>query len=180
MAECCVRITMRTNFSLIKIKDSKRRCSPFSKDFFPNVEQTEEYRHKVLKRAWLLIDIDHWDFHREVIAILMDNHILIVRYNFIKEKIIYSQTILYEDIRSITFGLCCYPDRSMMGEYSFGGVRIVHGDEPSFLTRWNPAAQTNRHTLVSHYLTYNDKERETSFYNCDEFIQMLEISQSNE
>ena len=45
----------------------------------------------------------------------MNNHILVIRYNFIKERMIYSQGILFDDIRSVTFGPCAYPDRSMMG-----------------------------------------------------------------
>jgi hypothetical protein len=31
------------------------------------------------------------------------------------------------------------------------------------------------HIFVSHHLAYNDKERETIYYNCDEFIQSLDI-----
>ena len=85
-----------------------------------------------MKRSWLLIEyvlylikikinrsifssIDHWDLHREVIVILMENHILIVRYNFIKERIIYTQIIRFDDIQSVTFGPCSYPDKSFMG-----------------------------------------------------------------
>ena len=30
------------------------------------------------------------------------------------------------------------------------------------------------HIFVSHTLAYNEKERETTFYNCDEFIQTLD------
>jgi len=74
------------------------------------------------------------------------------------------------------FGVCSYPDKSMMGEYMYGGVKIIHGDEPSFLSRWNPGAQTNVHLFVSHHLAYNDKERETVYYNCDEFIQSFDIA----
>jgi len=59
--------------------------------------------------------IDHWDLHREVIVILMDNHILIVRYNFIREQIIYTQAIRFDDIRSVTYGTCTYPNKSLMG-----------------------------------------------------------------
>ena len=54
-------------------------------------------------------------------------------------------------------------------------MKIIHGDESSFATRWNPGAQTNKHIFVSHHLAYNDKERETIYYNCDEFIQSLDI-----
>lgn len=60
-------------------------------------------------------------------------------------------------------------------EYLYGGVKIIHGDEPSFATRWNPIAQTKNHLFVSHHLAYNEKERETVYYNCDEFIQSLDI-----
>lgn len=59
--------------------------------------------------------IDHWDLHREVIVILNQNHILIVRYNFIKEAIIYTQAIPFKDIRSVSYGQCTYPNSSMMG-----------------------------------------------------------------
>jgi len=64
---------------------------------------------------FFLSSIDHWDLHREVIVILMGNHILIVRYNFIRERIIYTQVIRFDDIRSVTFGPCTYPDKSLMG-----------------------------------------------------------------
>ncbi|CAF0967776.1 unnamed protein product [Adineta ricciae] len=144
--------------------------------FFPQTDFTPEYRDDLVKRSWLLIDIDHWDLHREVIVILNDNHILIVRYNFIKEFIIYSQTIRFDDIRAVSYGQCTHPDNSMMSEYAYGGVKIIHGDEPSFFTRWNPAAQTNMHIFVSHHLAYNDNERETTYYNCDEFIQSFDMA----
>jgi len=49
-----------------------------------------------------------------VIVILMENHILIVRYNFIREQIIYTQAIRFDDIRSVTFGPCAHPDKSLM------------------------------------------------------------------
>jgi hypothetical protein len=45
----------------------------------------------------------------------MENHILIVRYNFIRERIIYTQAIRFDDIRSVTYGSCSYPDKSLMG-----------------------------------------------------------------
>ncbi|CAF0774418.1 unnamed protein product [Adineta steineri] len=146
------------------------------KGFFPQINYTNEYRDDLMKRSWLLTDIDHWDLHREVIIIIMENHILIVRYNFIKEQIVYTQAIRFDDIRSVIYGPCSYPNKSLMGEYSYGGVKIVHGDEPTFFTRWNPGAETNVHVFVSHHIAYNDKERETTYYNCDEFIQSLDIA----
>jgi hypothetical protein len=69
----------------------------------------------IFKLNFFVSSIDHWDLHREVIVILMENHILIVRYNFIKEKIIYTQAIRFDDIRSVSYGTCSYPDKSFMG-----------------------------------------------------------------
>ena len=46
---------------------------------------------------------------------IMENHVLIVRYNFIRERIIYSQSILFDDIRTVVFGPCSYPAKSLMG-----------------------------------------------------------------
>lgn len=146
------------------------------KGFFPQSQIDDEQKQKILKNVWLLVDVDHWDLHREVIIFLMENNILIIRYNFIKQRIVYSQTILFDDIRSVSFGPISYPQGSLMGEYVYGGLRIVHGDDSSFFARWNPAAQTNVHVFISHPLAYNDKERETVFYNCDDFIQSLETS----
>ena len=45
----------------------------------------------------------------------MGNHVLVVRYNFIRERIKYSQIIRFDDIRSVTYGSCSYPDKSVMG-----------------------------------------------------------------
>ena len=58
-------------------------------------------------------------------------------------------------------------------------MKIVHGDEPSFVTRWNPFAQTNTHMFTSHHLAYNDKERETVTYNCDDFIESLDAGKNS-
>ena len=79
--------------------------------------------------SFSFLSIDHWDMHREVIIMLMDNHILIIRYNFIKEKIIYSQSISFNDIRSVLFGPLCYPDRSLMGFEQRSINRLI--------SRWN-------------------------------------------
>ena len=46
---------------------------------------------------------------------IMENHVLIVRYNFIRDRIIYSQAILFDDIRTVVFGPCSYPAKSLMG-----------------------------------------------------------------
>lgn len=62
-----------------------------------------------------IYSIDHWNLHREVMVTIMENHILVVRYNFIQERVIYSQAILFDDITSVIYGPCSYPDKSLMG-----------------------------------------------------------------
>lgn len=61
-------------------------------------------------------------------------------------------------------------------EYLYGGIKIVHGDEPSVIGRWNPFIHNPHvHIFVSHQIAYHEKERETVYYNCDEFIQSFEM-----
>ncbi|CAF0750764.1 unnamed protein product [Didymodactylos carnosus] len=165
-----------SKFFSYKDQGFEKALSLIHKILFPNQELSMDDRNQLMKRSWLLTDIDHWDMHREVIVTLMQNHILIVRYNFIRNRIIYTQSIRFDDIKSVVFGPYKYPPKSIMGEYIYGGCRIVHGEEPTFLERWNPFIQTGSHTFTSHHLAYNDKEKETTTYNCDEFIESLETA----
>lgn len=47
-------------------------------------------------------------------------------------------------------------------------------DDLSFLQKWNPLSEVPFVMFTSHHILYNDKEKETEFYNCDEFIASLE------
>jgi hypothetical protein len=44
----------------------------------------------------------------------------------------------------------------------------------SFFQRWNPLSNIPYLMLTSHHILYNEKEKETEYYNCDEFIATLE------
>lgn len=62
----------------------------------------------------------------------------------------------------------------------YGAVKIVYGSEnTSFFERWNPAA-SNVPILIltSHHILYNEKEKESEVYNCDEFLANLEFALS--
>ena len=62
-------------------------------------------------------------------------------------------------------------------EYHYGAVKIRWGEDPSFFSRWNPFSNNIPYAIyTSHHIIYNQKEHETSTYNCDDFIQTLELA----
>ena len=68
-------------------------------------------------------------------------------------------------------------DDSLFSEYAYGAVKLVWGDENlGFVQRWNPFNYSTVPFIVftSHHILYNEKEKESSIYNCDEFIASLE------
>lgn len=55
----------------------------------------------------------------------------------------------------------------------------MYGEEDlSFLERWNPSSQVPFLLLTSHHILYNEKEKESETYNCDEFLASLEFALS--
>jgi hypothetical protein len=65
---------------------------------------------------------------------------------------------------------------NIKSEYLYGAVKLTFGEDPSFTERWNPLSSYNPYLIyTSHMLLYNEKERETEYYNCDEFIASLEF-----
>ena len=67
----------------------------------------------------------------------------------------------------------------MKSKYDYGAVRICWGDDENvpFYTRWNPFFDSVPYVMfTSHHILYNDKEKETEYYNCDEFIATLEFA----
>ena len=62
----------------------------------------------------------------------------------------------------------------------YGAVKLCWGDDNlSFLQKWSPVGDVPFLTLTSHHILYNEKEKETTFYNCDDFIASLEFGISN-
>jgi hypothetical protein len=64
--------------------------------------------------------------------------------------------------------------------YSYGAVKIVYGNSNlSFLQKWNPlSSEVPIIMLTSHHILYNEKEKESEIYNCDEFLACLEFAVS--
>jgi hypothetical protein len=84
---------------------------------------------------------------------------------------------MLSELKKVKFGTLKYPEGSLMGQYDYGAVRICWGDDEnvSFFSRWNPFYDSVPYImLTSHHILYNDKEKETEYYNCDEFIASLE------
>ena len=56
-------------------------------------------------------------------------------------------------------------------------MKIRWGEDPNFFNRWNPFSNNIPYAIyTSHHIIYNQKESETSTYNCDDFIQTLELA----
>ncbi|GFN74901.1 tumor protein p63-regulated gene 1-like protein [Plakobranchus ocellatus] len=129
-----------------------------------------------LKSTWLLTEIDHWDFEREKIVLLCEESMIVVKYNFINEKVYEYKRILLHIINSIGIGDFSYPNSSLMPERKHGGIQVRwdYGQELSFGQKWNPwCTDIPWITLSHHPLIYNRKENETVTYNVDEFFEAL-------
>ena len=61
-------------------------------------------------------------------------------------------------------------------EYNYGAIKISWEEDNkiSFLQKWNPLGELPYTIFTSHHILYNEKEKETEIYNCDEFIASLE------
>lgn len=126
--------------------------------------------------AWLLIEISTWDFHREKVVMLCDKAVFIVSYDFINSKISDYEIIALADLVRIKFGNLKYPDNTWMPGYVYGAVRLLWGEEQmGFLAKWSIFENSQYKTFTSHQILYNEKEKETQFWNCDEFINSLEM-----
>ncbi|KAK3702307.1 hypothetical protein RRG08_008695 [Elysia crispata] len=128
------------------------------------------------KSAWLLTEIDHWDFEREKVILLCDNSMIVAKYNFINESLYEFKRIFLHIINSIGIGDFSYPNSSLMPERRHGGIQVRwdQGTELSFGQRWNPwCTDIPWITLSHHPLIYNRKENETATYNVDEFFESL-------
>ncbi|RNA26818.1 tumor p63-regulated protein 1 [Brachionus plicatilis] len=126
---------------------------------------------------WLLIEISNWDFHREKIVMLVEKAIYVISFDFIKSKLTGYKRIAIGDLKKIKFGLLKYPKSSFMGEYKYGAIKLSWDNEEnlSFFQKWNPLSDIPFTIFTSHHILYNEKEQETSIYNCDEFIASLEF-----
>lgn len=110
---------------------------------------------------------------------LCDKAVFIVSYDFINSKISDYEIIALSDLVKIKYGNLKYPDGTWMPEYAFGAVRLLWGEEQmGFLAKWSVFENSKYKTFTSHHIIYNEKEKETQFWNCDEFINSLEMGLS--
>ncbi|KAK7497997.1 hypothetical protein BaRGS_00010868 [Batillaria attramentaria] len=126
--------------------------------------------------AWLLVEIDHWDFEREKIVLLTANSMFIIKYNFITQTLQEYRRIMLHIIDAILIGDFVYPNSSLMPDRQHGGIQIrwASGTELSFGQKWNPwCTDIPWATLAHHPILYNPKENETVTFNVDEFFESL-------
>lgn len=126
--------------------------------------------------SWLLTEVNHWDLHRERIVMLTDKTLFIITYNFISMKVLDYRRLDLGSLAGVSVGDLKYPSSSIMDPYKYGGVRLTWPETTNLAQRLNPFSNTLPElVLTSHHILYNDKEKETESYNCDEFIASLEI-----
>jgi len=125
---------------------------------------------------WLLIEIDHWDLHREKFLLLCDKSLFIISYDFIKNTRRNFKKVTLANINSVSYGNLKYTSNSLMGKYLYGAVRIKWG-EAKLIDNWNPFSKNIPFlVLTSHHILYHDNEKETATFNCDDFITTLDLA----
>ncbi|XP_064642923.1 tumor protein p63-regulated gene 1-like protein [Lineus longissimus] len=127
-----------------------------------------------VKGAWLLSEIDHWDNEKEKIIILNDNSVVVIKYDFVTEKVLDHRRVFLHMIDTVTLGDLVYPEKSLMPPRNHGGVRASwnRNQALSFGQKWNPWCTDIPYlTLTHHPLLYNEKERETITYSVDDFYE---------
>lgn len=108
--------------------------------------------------AWLLTEIDHWNFEMERMVVLTENSFITVKYDFIQQTAKDVNRIALHNIRKLQIGDLTYPKRSIMQRRDCGGIRIHYGGEenpPSIMQRWNPwSRKILFSTFMHHPLIY--------------------------
>lgn len=64
----------------------------------------------------------------------------------------------------------------LLSDYYYGAVRLSWEEDEKIgvFQKWNPFGELPYLMFTSHHILYNEKEKETEIYNCDEFISSLE------
>ena len=64
----------------------------------------------------------------------------------------------------------------ILSDYYYGAVRLSWEEDEKIgvFQKWNPFGELPYLMFTSHHILYNEKEKETETYNCDEFISSLE------
>lgn len=90
----------------------------------------------IFHSAWLMAEIDHWDHEKERLIILTSTHLMLIKYNFVAQRIEECQRIQLHMIDRIQGGPFQYPDRSMTAARIYqNGIRISW-NKKEVLTKW--------------------------------------------
>lgn len=68
----------------------------------------------------------------------------------------------------------------MNSKYRYGACKITFGERDlNVLEKWNIfSSKVPFKILTSHHVLYSEKEAETSLFNCDDFIESLDLALS--
>lgn len=123
--------------------------------------------------TWLLMEIDQWDCEKEKLVILTENSLLVIRYDFVKNRVYKEKRMPLTNIINLKAGDLVYPSSSFMPPRDHGGVRIARDKEENagFLTRWSWSGAANMPywTFCHHRLIYMEGEEDNPRYNVDNF-----------
>ncbi|ESO07919.1 hypothetical protein HELRODRAFT_98103 [Helobdella robusta] len=111
--------------------------------------------------AWLLTEIGYWDTEHEMMVLLTQESMAVVKYNFIGDNIRLWRKIYLKDINKLQIADLTYPSVTLMIPRDHGGVRL-HLGTPTFLQRWNPWCNDIPLMTFTHHPTiYNKNETDT-------------------
>ncbi|RWS24040.1 Tumor protein p63-regulated 1-like protein, partial [Leptotrombidium deliense] len=93
--------------------------------------------------VWLLTVIDHWDIERERLAFLTDYSLIVLKYDFIAQKLLKYNRIPLLRLDKVVVGSIRYPEGSLLPPRNQIGVRCMwnQGEEVHFASKWNPFSE---------------------------------------
>ncbi|KAI1309349.1 p63-regulated -like protein [Halotydeus destructor] len=128
-----------------------------------------------LMKFWLLTEISSWDIERERLVYLTEHSVLVIKFDFIRVKLLEFQRYDTRKFDRLAVGVLKYPIGSLIPSRNQIGVRCMWNNqqELSFISKWNPLAKDIPWlTLMSHPLKSNEVKY-TESYDVDDFVKSL-------
>lgn len=118
-------------------------------------------RDSVIRNAWVLTEIDHWDWEKERLVLLTNSNLIVVKYNFVRSVVQELKFIPLKHVLSLTYGDFKYTSSIVYSRIG-KGIKICWGREDlvGFSARWNPFSTTTQipYTIfASHVLVRKGK-----------------------
>ncbi|XP_033104645.1 tumor protein p63-regulated gene 1-like protein [Anneissia japonica] len=120
--------------------------------------------------VWLLTEIDHWDNEKEKLVMLTEKMLLIIKYDFVVERVKDHKKIMLNSIDTVQFGLFEYPDKTLVHPRDGFGLKLSwgNGQQPSLVQMWNPwSTSVPWMIFTSHPLQHS--ARDTKTYQIESF-----------